>query len=1089
VKSAVASSCIAEPTVRPGQRENNAKVDSVATADCSFVSCEVTPDIACVLPASADVKISPLEYIDVVIQGNRYKALVDSGAQILLMRASLLSDISYVGHINVQPIIGKPVSAKLAVLDVAKYDCTQHGEPKNVDSQSGPLHLTFGITDLATHDVVLPTDIVKNLQQTSHKSDAFCTDVDLPLMSTMCSDKDEADDGYVDCAPVNVDALITADDLSIVEPIVEPEVHCDSQDFCDVLSISETVNNSSRDALIQEQLHDLTLKSCRSLADRGKGGYTWIDNVLYHRDRVLNQTVLQLCVPKSRRNEILRLAHEKCFHQGCKKTNERIRYCFYWPTLRSDVINYVMSCLPCQQKRRLRIKERVPIQPIERPGLPGEHLMMDIIGPIDPPSSQGHRYLLNIICMHTRWPFAYLLKNLTAKSVCDCLCDVFSYMGVASVVSSDCGTNFVSKLTRYFLDCMGCAPRFNSPFHPEASGAVERLNQSFKRMLHHAITTNSRQWHKCVPFILWALRESGNETTGLPPYTLLYGHSPRGPLHILKESWTGDKPLPPNFNKSETEYMTSLRKHLDVVRSYADNHAEFLQSAYVDDYNKRSTDKSFAINEQVLVLFPDSSNKLLSRWQLGTIVDIYSEYSYLVEFANGARKQVHANHLRPFVVKVNSVIVEHDEDFGGILPVPVSAVESLPSNSLDHKLIAHLSTDQQKELLNLLDEFHVCFSDKPGLLTAVQHDIVTLPDFVPKRLKPYKIPELLKPEVEKQIDSLLRDGFIVPSCSPMISPIVCVVKQGAAVKTGSMQVRIVCDLRYLNKFTQFDPYPVPELDQVLNKLASFRYISLFDAKAGYWQTAVKPDCQWLFGFATHHGLWQWTRTPFGAKNSGSTFIRGIQQVLYPIRDITASYVDDMGVGSHSWPDHLVNLRRFFTVIRDAGVTLNLAKSELAKQHVKFVGHIVGCGTKQADPDKIAAIQLIPRPRTQKELKSFLGMLTYHAMYIPRLAEIAQPLTDLTSPKYGKQLPWSDIHEKAFCALKGQLCSLVALSVPRIGGLFILRCDASGCAVSGCLYQRDDDVIDNVDVSGSGERPLSFFSKKLSPAQCSTTNHE
>ena len=223
------------------------------------------------------------------------------------------------------------------------------------------------------------------------------------------------------------------------------------------------------------------------------------------------------------------------------------------------MIKYVASCEPCLLKRRLVTKDRVPISPIERPGLPGEHLMMDIIGPIDPASSSGHKYILNVICLHTRWPFSYVLRNITAKSICDCLCDAFSYLGVASVISSDCGSNFTSLLTTTFLERLGCAPRFNSPAHPQASGAVERLNQTSKRMLHHAITNHARQWHKCIPFILWAIRESGNETVGLPPYTILYGFQPRGPLQILSQTWTGDLPLPTDLQKSEVEYLNDLK--------------------------------------------------------------------------------------------------------------------------------------------------------------------------------------------------------------------------------------------------------------------------------------------------------------------------------------------------------------------------------------------------------------------------------------------------------------------------------------------------------------------------------------------------
>jgi RNase H-like domain found in reverse transcriptase len=88
--------------------------------------------------------------------------------------------------------------------------------------------------------------------------------------------------------------------------------------------------------------------------------------------------------------------------------------------------------------------------------------------------------------------------------------------------------------------------------------------------------------------------------------------------------------------------------------------------------------------------------------------------------------------------------------------------------------------------------------------------------------------------------------------------------------------------------------------------------------------------------------------------------------------------------------------------------------------------------------------------------------------------LAKPLTDLTSAKYRHSLPWLPEHEQSFCALRSVLSDLVALSVPRIGGLFILRTDASGSAIAGCLYQRCDDNIDSVQVTGDGAMPIDFF---------------
>jgi len=79
-------------------------------------------------------------------------------------------------------------------------------------------------------------------------------------------------------------------------------------------------------------------------------------------------------------------------------------------------------------------------------------------------------------------------------------------------------------------------------------------------------------------------------------------------------------------------------------------------------------------------------------------------------------------------------------------------------------------------LLQLLDRFSVCFSDVPGLTTRVEHVVQLTPGFKPKRMRAYKIPERLQPEVERQLDEMLTNGIIRESNSPMSSPLVCVLK-------------------------------------------------------------------------------------------------------------------------------------------------------------------------------------------------------------------------------------------------------------------------------------------------------------------------
>ena len=132
-------------------------------------------------------------------------------------------------------------------------------------------------------------------------------------------------------------------------------------------------------------------------------------------------------------------------------------------------------------------------------------------------------------------------------------------IGVPKVIVSDCGTNFTSQLTQEMLTRLGCTPRFNTPGHPEASGMVERFNQTCKNMLYHVIRQHGRQWHKFVPLMLWGLREVPYATTGMSPYMLVYGRNPRGPLSILKESWSGENSTYAGLAQPVYQYLLDLK--------------------------------------------------------------------------------------------------------------------------------------------------------------------------------------------------------------------------------------------------------------------------------------------------------------------------------------------------------------------------------------------------------------------------------------------------------------------------------------------------------------------------------------------------
>jgi len=216
----------------------------------------------------------------------------------------------------------------------------------------------------------------------------------------------------------------------------------------------------------------------------------------------------------------------------------------------------------------------------------------------------------------TRWVEAIPLKTLTAKETCDALLRIFNGIGIPRVVCSDNGTNFVAGFTKELYSRLGIELRRSSPLHPQENSLVERFNQNLKHMLHHVVNSNSpRSWDLKLPYLLWAYRQMPNATTGLSPYELVYGKPGRGPLSILRDTWSNDTGNDPLNLCTEYEYYDKLRQDLVDANEIASKNSDQAQRKYTHQYNLRSKDKEFEVRESVLILLPDSTNKLKSCWQ------------------------------------------------------------------------------------------------------------------------------------------------------------------------------------------------------------------------------------------------------------------------------------------------------------------------------------------------------------------------------------------------------------------------------------------------------------------------------------------
>ena len=415
------------------------------------------------------------------------------------------------------------------------------------------------------------------------------------------------------------------------------------------------MDSSNLALLIKEQHDDNSLAQFWQMAKQNKGRMFIRQGLLYHKDTVGGLPVEQLAVPVNRREEVIRLAHHTLTggHMRAQKTRERLKLHFFFPGMRKQVFTSLASCRECQLRARQKVSDNVPITPIVRPTLPFMVAHADLIGPLDPVSSQGHAHALCIVDACTRWPTVYLLKATNSKAICDCFVDLFQHTGMYQTVIMDIGPNLCSKLTTEFMTRLGVSPRFITPYHSQANGLVERFNQSFKSMLHYAMREHGRGWHKAVPFLVWCMREIPNATLGVSPFVMQYGVQPRGVLGLVKDHWSGFQTMP--TSKPVEQYLNELKKQLETTREFAEQHAKVAQEQYAKYYNVRARDKTFEVDEEVIILEKDSGSKTFARWQTGTVVRVLSPYSYIVALPNGSRRHLHANRLRKLVLNAYHV--------------------------------------------------------------------------------------------------------------------------------------------------------------------------------------------------------------------------------------------------------------------------------------------------------------------------------------------------------------------------------------------------------------------------------------------------
>lgn len=391
--------------------------------------------------------------------------------------------------------------------------------------------------------------------------------------------------------------------------------------------------------------------------------------------------------------------------------------------------------------------------------------------------------------------------------------------------------------------------------------------------------------------------------------------------------------------------------------------------------------------------------------------------------------------------------------------------------------LSHLDSEERGAVLDLLEPHKKMWDGHLGTVAATSHRIDVIPGSKPVHCQPYRAGPRARAAEKEEIDRMLEQQVIEPATGEWASPIVLVPKPD-----GSL--RFCVDYRRLNAMTVPDTYPLPRMDECIDSLGDAVIFTTLDCNSGYWQIPVQPEDQDKTTFTSHYGTYRFLRLPFGLRNAPATFQRAIDIILSGVRWKTCLvYLDDVIVFSSCRKAHLAHVAEVLTVLGNAGLSLKLQKCRFFAETVNYLGHVIRPGRLGVAEKNTEALKAAPLPRTQTELRSFLGLCNVYRRFVPRFSAIAAPLNALLCkgmpPNLGCLTPEAIA---AFETLRDRLLSPPVLALPRAVGQMWLDTDASDGQLGCCLLQRqpDDQTL-----------PLGYWSRTLSSAErnYSTTEKE
>jgi hypothetical protein len=372
----------------------------------------------------------------------------------------------------------------------------------------------------------------------------------------------------------------------------------------------------------------------------------------------------------------------------------------------------------------------------------------------------------------------------------------------------------------------------------------------------------------------------------------------------------------------------------------------------------------------------------------------------------------------------------------------------------------HLSPEEREKLRNVLLDFTELFQGKCGKYNGEPVSLELIPGSKPYYGKPFSIPKAYEQVTKDEIKRLEALGLLTQiASSEWAAPTFIIPKKNNT-------VRVITDFRGLNKCLVRKPYPIPKIPDIFRGMEKFQYATTIDLNMGYYSMPLDEEAKKLCVISLPWGLYRYEVLPQGIKSATDIFQQRMNALYYDMKAV-ATFLDDvMALGYSTFDAHLVQVTEVLKRLLAAGMQVNAEKCKWFHHAVTYLGFFITRNGIKPQPEKIQGILNMKQPKTQKEVRRFVGMVNFYRDLYPKRAEILAPLTTLCG-KNTKFL-WSAEHQAAFTQIKEQMAQETMLTYPQFDQPFVVYTDASEKQIGGVVTQNG--------------KPLGFFSRKLTETQ-------